>query len=502
MGAIQGGRLSLNASPSPQIAPSETRSYTSWVIAIVLIGLLITAVDTTIVVMGLPVIMKDLHAPMDDVVWVIMGYLLVLTMLTTQVGRLGDMFGRVRMYNMGFVVFTLGSVLCGLSTTSTALIAFRVVQGLGGALITANSGAIIADSVPPHERGRAFGFIGMGWSFGAILGILLGGILITFVNWQAVFFINLPIGIIALFLSYRILKEHSPRIQQKLDFLGIVLLGGGLFLLLLGLVDLAGGGWSFTPAWHVGAGALLLITFVAWETRQKAPLIELSLFRERILSASILAAFFQSLGSFAVLFLVIMYLQGVRGLSPLDASLLLVPGYLAGGFLGPVAGRVADKRGARLPATVGLILQAAAFVMYSTLTLATPYAVIIAASVVNGVGNSAFFPSNNSAVVANAPPKAYGVANGVLRTFSNVGMMSSFAVALLLASAAIPRQAAFAIFVGVTTLRGQLASDFVSGLHAALYGSIAIVAVAAVLSVLRGREDRAARTRAHEAAGR
>jgi EmrB/QacA subfamily drug resistance transporter len=475
------------AAPAP--SPDERR-YRALALTVVLMGVMITAVDTTIVVLGLPVMMRRLHSDMLGMVWVIMAYLLVLTVTTTQLGRFGDMFGRVRMYNLGFLVFTVGSVLCGLAGSGAELVAFRIVQGLGGAMVSANSGAIIADTVPPAERGRAYGLTAIGWNIGAVLGILLGGLIITFVNWRYIFFINLPIGAAGLLIGWRVLRERSPRASRRLDLVGAGLLGAGLLLVLLALTGATGAGWTSTATVKLVVGAVLLAALVLWERRAPAPLVDMALLRHRVLSASVLAALFQSMGGYAVIFLVIMYLQGVRGLSPFAASLLLTPGYVVGGLLGPVAGRLADRVGARLPASVGLALQGLSFGLYATLTPHSHLAWVVVAALVNGIGSAAFFPANNSAVMASAPRGAYGVASGLLRTMSNVGMVTSFAVALLAASASIPRQAAFAIFLGVTTLTAPLARAFVQGLRSSLFLAIALVAVAVVLSILRGREDR------------
>ncbi len=465
--------------------PSE-----SVVLVVVLLGVMLTAVDTTIVVLGLPVMMVDLHATMVSMVWVIMAYLLTLTVLGTQVGRLGDMFGRVRMYNLGFALFTLGSVLCGLSQSDTQLVGLRVLQAVGGAFVSANSGAIIADNVPAARRGRAYGLTGIGWNVGAVLGILLGGVLITFANWRLIFLINLPIGLVAFFLSYRVLRERSPRVRQRIDAPGILLLGAGLFLVLLALTNMTGSGWTAGHGEVLLAGALLIGLFLAWEKRAPDPLLALSLFRQRVLTASVLAAFFQALGSYAVVFLVIMYLQGARGLSPFAASVLLVPGYVVGGFLGPWSGRVADRYGARLPASIGLFLQIGGVLLYATLGLQSPLAIVVLAAVINGTGNGFFFPANNSAVMANAPKHAYGVASGLLRTLANVGMVGSFAVALLAASAAIPRSLAFAIFLGTSRLTPPLAQAFTEGMHVALITAVVPLGLALGLSILRGREQR------------
>ncbi len=293
--------------------PVSEGRYRAAALAIVMTGVMMSAIDTTAVVLGLPVMMQDLHSDIVSMIWVIMSYLLVITIFGTQVGRLGDMYGRAKMYNLGFAVFTFGSLLSGISLTGPELIACRVVQGAGGALISSNSGAVIADTFPANERGKAYGFTGVGWSVGAILGILVGGAFVTFLNWRYIFFINLPIGIVATVAGYSVLKERSPRIKAKIDLVGMGLLGAGLFLVLLGLTDLTGSGWSATYAAELVAGFATVAAFILYERRVASPLVDFGLLRQRILTASVFAAFFQALASFAVLFLVIMYLQGPGG---------------------------------------------------------------------------------------------------------------------------------------------------------------------------------------------
>ena len=484
--------MSSTAQPYQSDSAYPDRGYQFVTLAIVMTGVLMSAVDTTAVVLGLPVMMGDLHTDILSMIWVIMAYLLVITILGTQVGKLGDMLGRVRMYNLGFAVFTFGSLLCGLSTTGQQILDFRVIQGVGGALISSNSGAIIADTFPENRRGRAFGYTGFGWSAGAILGILVGGAFVTFLNWRYIFFINLPIGVVATTVGYLRLRDRAPKVKSTFDLLGMLLLGTGLYLWLIFLTDVTGSGWSSSYVPSLAIGTLLLVGFAAWERYYSSPLLNLSLLRQRVLTASMLASFFQSLASFAVLFLVIMYLQGPRGLSPWNASLLLIPGYVLGGLVAPFAGRLSDKLGARVVATLGLLLQVAGMLTYSTLALDSPLYVVVAASVMTGSGSSCFFPANNSAVMASAPRGAYGIASGLLRTFSNIGMVSSFAVALLVASLSIPRQLAFQIFLGTSGINGALSAAFIDGLHSALIASIGLLGVAVLLSVLRGREARTA----------
>ena len=210
-------------------------------LAVVMTGVLITAVDTTIVVLALPAIERGLHVALASVVWVVMGYLLVITLLATQVGRLGDMFGRVRMYEAGFLVFILGSALCALAWDEPSIIGFRILQGVGGAFVTANSGAVIADLFPREQRGKAYGYNGVGWSLGAVLGIVLGGAIVTYFSWRWIFWINVPIGLGAVALAVRVLKEKGERQAHRLDLLGMTSLGLGLFGVLWATTRMATG---------------------------------------------------------------------------------------------------------------------------------------------------------------------------------------------------------------------------------------------------------------------
>jgi EmrB/QacA subfamily drug resistance transporter len=453
--------------------------------AVIMTGVLMTAVDTTIVVLALPEIQRGLHVALSAVVWVIISFLLVITLLATQVGRLGDMFGRVRMYETGFAVFVLGSLACALAWNEASIIVFRIVQGVGGAFIMANSGAVIADRYPRERRGRAYGYTSVGWTMGAVIGIVLGGLIVTYISWRWVFWINVPVGVAALALALRVLHDHAERKRRRLDLPGMVCLGLGLFGVLWAMTRLATTALDPEVAGYLIGGVALIVAFGFIERRQPEPMLPLSIFRVPTMTASLLAALFQGLAAFAVLFLVIMYLQGPRGLSPIHASLLLVPGYVLGSVVGPYAGRLSDRRGPVLPATAGLAIQVGGLAIYAQLGMTTGLWVVVLASVINGIGASFFFPANSSAVMKAAPPEAFGIASGMLRTFSNIGMVFSFAVAILIASRSISRGLAFAIFVGSTSLHGALAVAFTSGLHSAFYALMGFMVLAAVLSALR-----------------
>ncbi|MGC9154806.1 MAG: MFS transporter [Ferrimicrobium sp.] len=477
--------MSVDKPEAAATGPSATR--TGLALAVVMTGVLITAVDTTIVVLALPEIERGLHVALASVIWVIIGYLLVVTLLASQVGRLGDMYGRVKMYETGFVVFIIGSALCAISWDEPAIIAFRILQGIGGALVTANSGAVIADLFPPEKRGRAYGFNGIGYSLGAVLGIVLGGIIVTFISWRWIFWINVPIGLVAVILALRVLHDGGTRERRKIDLWGMLTAGLGLFGILWAVTNLATHTLNLSLLLFLLGGIAILIVFVMIERGQTDPMVRLSLFKVPTMTPSLLASLCQGLANYAVLFLVLMYLQGPRGLSPLDASLLLVPGYLVGGAIGPFSGRMADKIGPVLPATFGLATQIIGLLLYAQLGMTTGLWLVVVASVVNGIGSSSFFPANNSAVMKAAPRQVFGIASGMLRTFQNTGMVFSFSMAILIASRSIPRQVAFAIFVGTAKLHGEIAQVFVNGLHSAFYASMIFLVIAAILSATRVR---------------
>jgi MFS family permease len=288
-----------------------------------------------------------------------------------------------------------------------------------------------------------------------------------------------------------VLHDRAERSRRRLDLPGMITLGLGLFGVLWAMTRLATTAFDAAVAAYLIGGLALIGVFVVIERHQPEPMLPLSIFRVPTMTASLLASLFQGLASFAVLFLLIMYLQGPRGLSPIHASLLLVPGYVLGAVAGPYAGRLADRRSPVLPATAGLAIQVVSLAIYAQLSNTTGLWVVLLASVINGVGAGFFFPANSSAVMKAAPPEAYGIASGMLRTFANIGMVFSFAVAILIASRSISRGLAFAIFVGSTSLHGALADAFTSGLHAAFYASMGFMALAAALSALRAGSSRA-----------
>ncbi|BAB60533.1 multidrug resistance protein [Thermoplasma volcanium GSS1] len=456
-------------------------------------GVMMGAIDSTIVVLALPTISDDLKAPLSLSIWIILAYLLVAAVSTTQFGRLGDMISRKTIFNSGMAIFTLGSFLCGVSSNIDFLIAFRFVQAAGGSMMQANSGSIIADNFPPNLRGRAYGYTSVGWNSGATLGIVLGGIITTLIGWRYIFYINVPVGIISLYFAIKYIIPGSKK-NVKLDVPGVVTLTAALSSIAYAATDFTSHGLETTNETLLSIGFLLLVVFIFLERTNKNALLPFHLFQNRVFNFSIAASFLQSLGYLAVTFIVIMYLQGLRGLTPLDSSLLLVPGYVLGGFTGPIFGKLSDRIGARTPATLGMFLMMIAVLLYMTFNLKTPVYYVIPVSIISGLGSSMFFPANNSAVMASSPAGSYGAASGLLRTMANIGMLGSFVLAITVSTIAIPRYVAFEVFAGVGRLVGGLSASFLTGIHTALEVSFAIIAVGMLFSFVRGKENRSTST--------
>ena len=448
-----------------------------------------SAIDTTIVILALPTITSSFkNASFIETIWVILIYLLVLAVLTTQMGRLGDIFGRGRIFNLGFLIFILGSGLAGLSPTVDFLIGFRALQGFGAVLIQANSSAIVADHFPPGERGKAFGITSMGWNIGGTLGIVLGGFITTLIGWRYIFYINVPIGLIGFVIAIMYIKDNKKS-QTKIDYVGTSILFGMLSLIAYGATDIAGHGLDIDNIAEITMGILMIIPFIIAESRVKSPLIELRAFKERLLSYSLIAATLQAVGYLSVVFILIMYLQGIRGFTPLYASILLVPGYVLASFLAPLMGRYADKIGAGIVATVGIFFMSIGVFVYLFLGVGTSIYVVILGSVISGFGGAMFWPSNSSSVMSSSPRELYGSISGLLRTLSNMGTLLSYVITITVAAETIPRQAAYAVFLGKYTLGTTLSKSFITGLHSALIVSIVLLIVAGIFSV--GRAKRA-----------
>ncbi len=445
------------------------------------------AVDTTIVLLALPTITSSLHTDLLSSIWVLLAYMIVISVLSTQAGRIGDLFGKGKIYNLGFVIFTAASALCGISTNIDMLIIFRIIQAIGGAMLVANSSSIVADVFPPDRRGKAYGITSLGWNIGALVGIVLGGVLTTFLGWQYIFYINVPIGIAAVILGIMNIKDIN-KINTKLDIPGAILLGISLGLISLSLMFIAASGISTDSVIELILGIVLIPFFLLNEIRSKYPIINLKVFKIRLLTYSILANFLQAIGGLSLSFLLIMYLQGVRGLSPLDSSLLLTPGYVIASILAPFMGKVADRGKPGVVAGIGLIFIFITLILYFfLLTPITDYYLIVGISAITGIGSAMFWPSNSTAIMFYAPKEYYGSVSGLSRTLGNIGTILSYVLSIVVATLSIPRNIAFEIFIGTTTLNGDVSATFVNGLHFAFLISSIIIVVAMIFSFMSGK---------------
>lgn len=473
------------------------------VLSVVSIGSLMGAIDSTVLIIAFPEIARDLSANLVSMVWVIMIYILMGTALVLSLGRVADMKGRKRLYNAGFAVFVVGSFLCGLAQTGLELVLTRGLQGIGGAMLIANSFAILSDAFPPSERGRAFGINSVVWGSGSIFGIVLGGFILTVASWRWIFWINVPIGIVATILAFVVLRESvTPNPRDTFDFPAAILFTAGLAAFLLGITEGILTTWaSLESLLPLAAAVPLLALFGLWELRvSRDPILPFSLFRNWMFSASLASSVLQGVAIFATNFLLMVYFQGIRGVSVLSAAYLLVPLSITLGIVGPIGGRLSDHYGARILSTIGLLIQGSVLFLFATITGSTPLWVVAAYEAALGVGGGLFFPANTAAIMGGVPRARYGVASGVMMTLRNSSMALSFAVGLIALTSQLPAGTAAVLFGGAFTPQmlaemrltpAQLNQVFLQGMHVAFTVSALFVLVGAVFSILRGRELRA-----------
>jgi MFS family permease len=428
-------------------ADQETGGRYKWVaLSNTTMGVLIAAVDGSIVIISLPAIFRgiglDPLAPgnIGYLLWMILGYILVSAVLVVALGRLGDMFGRVRMYNMGFAIFAAASLLLSVDPLTGGsgalwLIGFRVVQAVGGSMLTANSAAILTDAFPARQRGMALGVNQITALAGQFLGLLAGGLLAT-IDWRAVFWVSVPIGVLGTIWSYRSLREIGARQPGRIDWVGNITFTAGAGALLAAItygIQPYGGhstGWTNPVVLGgLGAGVVLLIAFCVTETRIREPMFKLSLFRIRAFAAGNLAALLIAIARGGMQFMLIIWLQGIwlplRGYAyestPLWAGIFMLP--LTVGFLlgGPTAGYLSDRFGARLFSTTGLLLVAVAFVGLLMVPVDFPYPAFAGLLLLSGLGQGMFSAPNTSAIMGSVAPEQRGVASGMRSTFQNSG---------------------------------------------------------------------------------
>ncbi|MCI4337368.1 MAG: MFS transporter [Thermoplasmata archaeon] len=479
-----------------------TMEYKWRALGVVCIGSLMGAIDANVLIIAFPQIARELQASLVEMVWVLMIYILMGTALVLSLGRVADLKGRKRLYNAGFVVFIVGSALCGVAQTGLQLVLFRGLQGVGGAMLLANSFAILSDAFPPNERGRAFGINSVVWGTGAVFGILVGGVILTITSWRWIFWINVPIGVAATILAYLVLRESvTPNAKETFDFPAAALFTGGLAAFLYGITEGILVGWGdWQSRLPLLAALPLLVAFGLWETYvSRDPILPFGMFRSWIFSASLMASLLQGVAIFATNFLLMVYFQGILGVGIITASLLLIPLSVGLAVVGPIAGLYSDRYGARLLSTAGLLVQALALVLFATISRSTPLSQVAVYEAIMGVGGGLFFPANTSAIMGGVPRARYGVGSGIMMTLRNSSMALSFALALVALTSQLPGGTAALLFGGsfnTATTGGlgltsdQLATVFLSGMRVAFLVAASFVLVAGLFSVLRGREVR------------
>jgi MFS family permease len=425
-------------------------------------------IDGSIVIISMPAIFRGIHldptAPgnISYLLWMIMGYLLVTAVLVVSLGRLGDMFGRVRIYNLGFVVFTLASIALSFDPLTGGggamwLIGWRVAQAFGGAMLMANSAAILTDAFPARQRGMALGINQISGISGQFIGLLLGGVLAAW-DWRAVFWVNVPIGVFGTIWSYRSLREIASTRRAKIDWWGNLTFAAGAGLLLAAItfgIQPYGRhptGWTSPRVLGgIAIGIALLVTFIVIENRIAEPMFRMSLFKIRAFAAGNAASLMGSIARGGLQFMLIFWLQGVwlplHGYSfantPLWAGIYMLP--LTAGFLiaGPVSGHLSDRFGPRPFATGGLLVAAGAFTGLLLLPVDFPYWAFALIIFGNGIGSGLFASPNTSAIMSSVPAADRGAASGMRATFQNSGMSLSIGIffSLLIAglAATLPR---------------------------------------------------------------
>lgn len=458
------------------------------VVGTVCVGAFLGQLDASIAGLVLPTLEQVFQAPVSAVEWVAISYLLTLAALVVPLGRLADLTGRKMLYTFGFLVFIIGSALCGLAPTLGFLIAARVAQAVGAAMLQANSVAIITAAVPRRSLGRAIGIQGAAQAIGLAVGPSVGGFLIDAFGWEWVFFIAVPFGLLGTLIGWLVLPVTPARIaepaapREHFDWAGAVILGPAIALLLLALTFGNTWGWvSPTFLGVLGGAVALILGFLATEMRAASPLVDLRVFRDRTFSLAILSGLLSYSVLFGSLFLFPFYLERVVGQSPGQTGLLLTPVPVALGLLAPFAGVLTDRIGSRGPTVVGMGLAAVALLALALVPRPPLVGVLVGLALLGG-GLGLFTPPNNSAVMASAPSHRLGVAGGILNMTRSLG--TSFGVAATGAVLSI-RLAAHA----GATVHGTLeapARVLEVGFRETLFFLVGVAALAGVISAGRG----------------
>ena len=387
-----------------------------------------STLDASIVNISLPTIVHSLNTNLTAVAWVVMAYLIIITGCLLIMGRLADLLGQRKVYLFGLITFTVGSALCGFSPTIYFLIGSRVLQGLGASALIAIGPAILTTAFREEERGQALGMFGSVVSAGFLTGPLLGGFLVEHLGWRSIFFINLPIGAIGIFLSFKVLERSGSPIKVGVDLWGALLLFFFITSLLLFLNQVSEGlspllwGWLFVSLFCLGL-------FIFVELRSSSPLVDFHLFRKRLFISSLGASFLSFWMSGAHTFVAPFFLQNILGFSPSKVGMLIFPVALIVMITAPLGGRLSDRIGVKIPATIGLALTSLTIFSFAFLRTTVSNYDILWRQIVLGIGIGLFNPANNSAIIGSLPRERVGLASSLSALSRNLGIVVGVAFA-------------------------------------------------------------------------
>jgi MFS family permease len=493
-------RVKQNGASTPR-AQRPIGPHYKWVaLTNTTLGALMATIDASIVLIALPAIFKGIGInPLSQgesgyFLWLLLGYMVVTTTLLVTFGRISDMFGRVRLYNLGFAIFTVGSTLLAFTpgtgnVGALELIFFRIIQGIGAGFLFSNSAAILTDAFPANQRGRALGINQIAAIAGSFIGLILGGILAS-INWRLVFLVSVPVGLVGTIWAYAMLREVATiRKHQRIDWYGNITFAIGLTILLFGITDGIEPYGSSPMGWGnpmvlgmIGGGALLLGLFVWIETRVSDPMFRLDLFKIRMFTAGNIAGFLSAMGRGGLQFMLIIWLQGIwlplHGYSfeetPLWAGIYMTPLLIGFIVMGPISGYLSDRFGARVFSTVGMLVQCAGFIGLTFLPANFSYPVFALLIFLLGCGSGLFASPNTSSVMSSVPPERRGVSSGLRATFQNGASLVSIGLFFSIVTAGLASALPTTFFSGLTTY-GVPASTATQIAHlpptAALFGA-------------------------------
>ncbi|MET8054065.1 MFS transporter [Streptosporangium sp. NPDC005286] len=408
--------------PSPDPGRSSRQGHPWLTLLAVSLGVMMVMLDGTVVAIANPVIGKELNASLADLQWVTSGYLLALAVFLITAGKLGDLFGHKRIFVIGIAGFALTSLAIGLSDSITWLIAFRVLQGLFGALLQPAALALLRAAFPAEKLNMAIGVWGAVIGLSSAAGPIVGGLLVEHVNWQSVFFINVPVGIVALAVGFLVIKESRAASLSRIDWLGVVLLSGAMFCMVWAIIKAPEYGWGDTRTLGFLAGAVVLgAAFVYWQTKATEPLIPLSLFGNASVAIGTVLMVLVAFSMFGAMFFLTFYFQGVHGLSPLDSGMRMLP--MSAGMIvaSPLAGLAIGRLGPKITISAGMLITAVAMFLLSRLGMDAGYVDSAIPFVLLAFGLSPVMVGATEIIVGNAPEELSGVAGGVQQSAMQVG---------------------------------------------------------------------------------